>query len=115
MADGKAHLALEGLEVEPDEIGKAPLQHEVGDAACELHRLVGVAPEADGQDSRLLRCFHTASVGSGYCVGTRKRTFTAIADERDPVAARRLCWRQIRNDPESAYVPDPGKKHLIRV
>jgi hypothetical protein len=38
-----------------------------------------------------------------------------LPPRRDPVAARRLCSRQIRNDPESAYVPDPGKKHLIRV
>ena len=52
MAEGKAHLALEGVEVEPDEIGKAPLQHEIGDAARELHCLVGVAAEADGQLAR---------------------------------------------------------------
>src|SRR6266436_4594494 len=49
MADGKAHLGLEGVEVELDEIGKTPLEHEVGDTAGELHRLVGVAAEADGQ------------------------------------------------------------------
>src|SRR5437867_2249405 len=49
VADGKAHLGFEGVEVELDEIGETPLEHEVGDAARELQRLVGVAAKADGQ------------------------------------------------------------------
>jgi hypothetical protein len=48
----EAHLLFKCEQVELHQIGKPALEHEAGDAAGELHRLMGVAAEADGQLTR---------------------------------------------------------------
>ena len=87
VPNGEPHLALEGVEIELDEVGKAPLEHEIGHASRKLHRLVGVAAEADHQLARAP--VDSDSAGIGEQVGGHSY-LKQLA--RPPAGGHDDCW-----------------------